>query len=347
MKALWIRVEAHDVDSPDIANFARALGVSNVMALGHAVALAGAIAEHTDDGNIAGLSIEQLEHWARWRGAGGRMGSAIRTHLQAQDGTYRDWTETMGQLVERRQKDRERKQLQKKAREEAREIPRNVHGNSTESSTPFRGSSAATERNGTGRDGTRTAKEHKAETSEGNGAGRSASLRSKSGTATAAPLPPAAQRFLDRFYPVSGRRRSDVEQQLAKLAAGEILTIGKGQYVQAYDVARLEARCADVIAESSTIHDLNAAIAILFAKLGDTKDGSAPGVREAQRLATPDPDASAIDTWIAEHPRDVARITRELAGGGPVDAFAESSIDAQLRARVRQVLASQHAGSAR
>lgn len=344
MKALWIRVEAHDVDSRDISRFAVALGVSKVMALGHSTALAGAIAEHTDDGRIDTVTDEELEQWSRWGGKGGRLAKAVRDHLQAPDGTYRDWTETMGQLVERRAKDRDRKRLEKEARERSRQpsLP-GFHGTSTEAPRTFHGVSSATERNGTERDDTGTAKEHKAESTEGNNGNRSASLRSKSGTATAGSLPPTASRFLDRFYPVAGRRRADVKQQLERLAAGHSVKAPVPGYeqqqpVSAYSVERLEAKCAEVIAESSTIHDLNAAIAILFAKLNDTSDGQTPGQLAAAAHRAPDPEVAEIDTWMHEHPREVESIRRELTAGGPVDAFADVALDAQVRAKVRRRL---------
>jgi hypothetical protein len=53
VKALWIRVDAHAIDSIEVARFAEQLDVDVVTAFGHYCALGGAIAEHAPDGNIA------------------------------------------------------------------------------------------------------------------------------------------------------------------------------------------------------------------------------------------------------------------------------------------------------
>lgn len=160
MKALWIRVEAHDVDSREISRFAIALGVSKVMALGHSTALAGAIAEQTEDGRIDTVTDEELEQWSRWGGKGGRLAKAVRDHLQAPDGTYRDWTDSMGKLVERRAKDRIRKQLPSEQRAptttDSVESPRQGGGNAQAVPRNFRGDSAATRRDETVRNDTTT-----------------------------------------------------------------------------------------------------------------------------------------------------------------------------------------------
>jgi hypothetical protein len=67
MKALWIRVDAHVIDSIPIARFSEALELDAVTALGYYVALGGAIAEHTDDGVITDVADATLEGWARWK----------------------------------------------------------------------------------------------------------------------------------------------------------------------------------------------------------------------------------------------------------------------------------------
>lgn len=298
MKALWIRVEAHDVDSREISRFAVALGVSKVMALGHSTALAGAIAEHTDDGRIDQLTDDELEDWARWTGKGGRLAKAVRDHLMTEGGEFREWLDTMGKLVDRRAKDRDRKELERQARERlAAEADPTFRGSSTDVPRKFHGLSSATERNGTERNETvRTPRQASSQKpSKGgtspresatagsgdvglNGRPPAPPSRARSGTATA-PLPgqwPAPLiDFLDRFYPVKGRRRSDVERQLRILVDGNTVPDAHRQPVRAHSVARLAAACATVLAESHELRDLDKAIVVLLTKLGDTTDVSA------------------------------------------------------------------------
>jgi hypothetical protein len=100
MKALWIRVEAHKVDSVETAQLAEALGIDPVVALGHMTALGGAVAEHTEEGHIADVPNSTLEGWARWKGKKGELARAVREFLQDGDGKYDHWEETMGKLVE-------------------------------------------------------------------------------------------------------------------------------------------------------------------------------------------------------------------------------------------------------
>lgn len=144
MKALWIRVEAHEVDSVRVAQLAEALGIDPVMALGHLVALAGQVAEQTPDGHIATVPNVTIERWARWSGRRGEFARAVREILQDGAGFLDDWNESMGKLVERRAKDRQRKAGSK-------ESPGKDHGNSTENPRNGRGDSSATERDGTER----------------------------------------------------------------------------------------------------------------------------------------------------------------------------------------------------
>jgi hypothetical protein len=145
LKALWLRVDAHKVDSREVGEIADGLGIDVVTALGHVVALGGAIAEHTDDGNISGVSDSVLERWARWSGKRGAFAPVLRRALQSENGEYDNWHEEMGQLVERRARDRKRK-----ATGDSEETPPKSRGNSTETGRD----STATERDVTERNGT-------------------------------------------------------------------------------------------------------------------------------------------------------------------------------------------------
>lgn len=155
MKALWIRVEAHEVDSVRVAQLADTLGVSAVTALGHLVALAGQVAEQTEDGHIADVPNVTLERWARWDGKRDTFARVVREILQDGRGYFDDWKDSMGKLVERRAKDRERKRQAESQQHTfpgiSVETPRKDHGNSVESPRNVRGDSAATVRDGTER----------------------------------------------------------------------------------------------------------------------------------------------------------------------------------------------------
>lgn len=158
MKALWIRVEAHAKDSVKVAQLAEQLGLDPIHALGLYVALGGAIAEHTDAGHIADVPNATLETWAGWKGKRGEFARAVREILQDGDGNYDEWNDSMGKLVERRARDRDRKEREKRDREalqrqlelgDSKEIPPKIQGNSVENPGNFHGHSSATVRDGT------------------------------------------------------------------------------------------------------------------------------------------------------------------------------------------------------
>lgn len=266
MKALWIRVEAHDVESREIGRFAAALRVSRVVALGHSTALAGAIAEHTDDGDLEDLEDDEIEQWARWDGTPGELAAAVRAHLQAEDGTFRDWTVTMGLLVEKREKDRRRKEKERKKKER-------VRGQSTDNPRTGRGKSTVTERNGTGRNGTGDSSSSSLVTKERalNPGEQPALLSQLSTEELLERLPEIARRFFTVFYADAiPRRRHDVALQLATLAAGERVTYRK-QTVCAYDAERLDLKCLEIL-EADNVEKPDSAIAYLFVALNDTTD---------------------------------------------------------------------------
>lgn len=158
MKGLWIRVEAHAVDSVLIAELAEMLGIEPVLALGHLTALGGAVAEHTDDGLIGNLPNTTIETWARWRGKRGDFARATREVLQDGDGRLAEWQEAMGKLVEKRERERSRKEKERviqklMAAGMSEEEARKVHGLSADNTRTVRGESVATERDGTERKG--------------------------------------------------------------------------------------------------------------------------------------------------------------------------------------------------
>lgn len=161
MKGLWIRVEAHAVDSVIVAQLAESLSIEPVLALGHLTALGGAVAEHTEDGLIADIPNTTIEGWARWRGKRGDFARATREVLQDGDGRLVDWLETMGKLVEKRERERTRKERERAIRKlmdqgMSEDEARKVLGLSADNLQNGRGESDATVRNGTERNGRKT-----------------------------------------------------------------------------------------------------------------------------------------------------------------------------------------------
>jgi hypothetical protein len=330
LKALWIRVEAHAIESIEVARFAEHLDVDVVTAFGHYCALGGSIAEHAPEGHIADVPNAAIERWGHWHGKRGRFATAVRAVLEDEDGNFLEWLDSMGKLIERRERERTRKS----------------GGNSAEIPRRDRGISGATERNGTERDVTeRTASSSVNQNSNR----RSGDLDPESARARAngasphepgsAPpadalrpedLPPAAQALVARFYPrgeTDPRRRRDVVTQL-------LATLGAGaRYrkapVRAHSIDRLERRCAEVLREG--MKDPDKAIVVLLAKLSDTSDLSADRQRRelderADEERTEAHDVAAADAWLVDRPDVAAAIDVQLDAEGLVagDALQDS-----------------------
>jgi hypothetical protein len=269
-----------------------------VTAFGHYCALGGAIAEHSPEGFIDGVPDAALERWAKWTGKRGRFAKAVRDVLQSPDGTYGDWLDSMGKLIERREKERARK-----LRGDSAETPRHDTGNS-----------GATERNGTERDVTE--RNVSARSSLQESSNKRSGNAAPPANASADALPRAALELLDRFYPKPGRRRRDVEQQLRDTLNGGA-KLDRHTRVRAGSAARLDAKCREVLTE---VRDPDKAIRVLLLKLGDTSDGSAPGVAvaandvdESHRAErTTAADLVEAYAYFDEHPTAAATLEAEL-----------------------------------
>ncbi len=313
MKALWIRVEAHEVDSVRIGRFAEALGVDVVTALGHYVALGGAVAEHTDSGYIDDVPDRILARWGRWSGKAERFAQAVRLIFQADDGEYANWREEMGELVKRRARDRVRKSSGTSA-----ETPGKFQGKSTELPRKFPAIPAL--RNGTERNGS----------SE-----RSISGAGNTSTDAVAPAsaPPAdasvdvtATAFVECFYATaSAKRRADVMADATLSPAGA--RVGRHesqsgiQRVRAGSPGRLVAKMRETMRERDGLKDRDKAIVVLLRKLGDTSDGSAPGVAAAAAVEreerTSAAEITAARAWYDDQPNAViAAIEADLYARG-------------------------------
>lgn len=322
MKALWIRVDAHKVDSPEVCELADALDIDVVLALGYVVTLGGAVAEHTDDGNIADVPDTTIERWARWKGKRGAFAPALRHGLQNAEGEYDNWHEAMGQLVERRAKDRARKDG--KPRGNSTEVPRKPRGSSTESARD----SAATERDVTERNGSASSSHQESSTRRSGDLDQERASAPPRSFASFAELPPDVIAFGARFYRrATARRRRDVAEQLLALANGDGVEY-KGQRILAGSVDRLVTACRAI----RRVDADNAAIAYLLVKLGDTTDVTAEQVehdrttRQREELDTAAELAHA-DAWLADDPARDADINAQLDALGfsadPGDVFAQ------------------------
>jgi hypothetical protein len=239
----------------------------------------------------------------------------------------------MGQLVERRTRDRNRKRSG-----DSEETPPKSRGNSTEIGRH----STATERDVTERNGTGRSASSSPLTTPKSGAENYTGTLSRARELPAPLADAIAQEpedhrdaiaaWLDEFYPTDDRRRADVSRQLVATLNGGA-SIKRGQVVRAYTVARLAAKCIEVRHEG--VHKADRAIVVLLKKLGDTSDGSAPGQQRAdadRREAAEDIAASAEElrdavAWLDEHPEITASIDAELdtefpAGDGEILAVA-------------------------
>lgn len=331
MKALWIRVEAHAVDSIEVARFAEELGVDVLIAFAHYVTLGGAIAEHTPDGRIVDVPDAAIERWGRWTGKRGVFSPAVRTIFQNDAGEYDNWAESMGKLVERREKERKRK-----APPVSKETPPPFRGNSVETPQPSPGNSGATGRNGTERDVTGRSAGSSSDQSSNRRNGdldpespRAHVSAEPAGPGSAPPadkpadaleLPAAAIAFGALFYPratTPKRRRQDIVRQLQALRSGGVSY--KGTMVRAHSDERLAYHCEAVIREGVRIPD--AAIVVLFAKLADTSDVSK--ARQQQEAAdrideqrTTAHDVACAEAWLVDRPDVEAAIAEQLRAEG-------------------------------
>lgn len=132
-------------------------------------------------------------------------------------------------------------------------------------------------------------------------------------------LPAAAREFGKVFYRDRGasrERQEDVHRQLvATLNGGARLK--RGVKVPAGSVARLEAKCREVIAEG--VKDPDKAIVVLLTKLSDVSDDSpteraAAELKQTERRDEVDTKQRLADAfaWLAEHTDVAAAIDQEL-----------------------------------
>jgi hypothetical protein len=285
-------------------------------------------------------------------GKRGKLANAVRGTLQNDEGEYADWLDAMGKLVERRAADRDRKALEKakrKAREEEerRRVALRECGGSSEEFPPNRariseespqnggGISAATERDGTERDGTGLV-------------GSSGSSRKRSGAVAAPParagnieLPPAAVEFVERFYgDATARRRADIERQLSDATTPRGARLDRKTRVHAGSRDRLNAKCLEVLAEG--VRDLDKAIRVLLIKLSDVSDGSAPGVRQAEiedaEARRDEREFAQMEAWIEGQPEHLDSVNQILAFEGLSAAGNDPFRAVQYQARRRSLV---------
>lgn len=296
MKALWIRIDAHAIDSIEVARLAELLDVDIVTAFGHYCALGGAVAEHSPEGDIAGVPDAALERWGRWAGKRGKFAPAVRQVFQNSEGTYGDWLDSMGKLIERREKERARKS----------------GGNSTETPRRLPGNSGATGRNGTERDGTEVpAFNSSTQKTPNSGAGSAP-------PADAPELPDDVLVFAGRYYPkgvATERRRRDVYRQLCNTLTVGVKVPKTELVAYALTPARLAAKCREVM--QGRVDNPDRAIVLLLIKLADTTSVAATQIQEqvVERTADEAEGRARLErayAWLATRPDAQAWITAEL-----------------------------------
>lgn len=305
MKALWIRVEAHAIDSVEVARFAELLDVDVVTAFGHYCALGGAIAEHSPEGCIRDVPDSAIERWGRWTGKRGRFAPAVRQVFESDAGDFSDWLDSMGKLIERREKERARKS----------------GGNSAETPRRVAGNSGATGRNGTERNGTEVpASSSSTQKSPNSGAG-SAPLVGSHGDSP--DLPDDVLAFLGRYYArgvATDRRRRDVYRQVCDTLTVGVKVPKTDRVARALSAERLAAKCREVM--QGRVDDPDRAIVLLLIKLADTSNvletttEQASVERDREEAEGRTRLARAL-AWIATRPDAKAWLEKEL-GPEPV-----------------------------
>ena len=324
MNALWIRVEANEKGSRRVWAMRRALGIPVPHVVGYLTCLGGEIAQHAPDGNVADVEDELLETWAMWDGAPGAFAAAFRAAC-APEGRFLGWTETMGELVRRREKDRLRKRTEPKPGGAA-EVPRK---------------SAEAPRKSSVRDETR-----RNETDETSGAEISVEPPARAHDAApaaagasshderrepdfaplrAAPLAPLVSRLLrERYRDATAERRRDVARQLAealtpagaKLRRGVVVRTTPTTLATAIGLAlgeRIDNPDRSIFIVLLKCHDGKANLALdakgrtaTEAAAADVRAETAADEREfAQREA-------AARTWLEQHPDEATEVARRV-----------------------------------
>lgn len=281
-KALWIRVEAHELDSLRVARLAAALRIKPVQALGHLVALAGNVAEHTPGGHIADVPEAALEQWSGWSGKVGVFAAAARKHLEdPATGQLGNWEDTMGNLVERRERDAERMRLKRATRPGTGAIADGnghyVREQSPDGSFTNVEQSATTERH--------TTERHVVPST----------LSSDSDT-SAREMPEAVEIFVRKFYSTAGeKRQADVRAQLKATLCADGARIKGGECAKAVNIAHL-ARCLATVMRDKRPKDPN--VAIQWALL-EIRNSYLEALSEQSRAADRKRDSETGPTMIA------------------------------------------------
>jgi hypothetical protein len=156
----------------------------------------------------------------------------------------------------------------------------------------------------------------------------------------AALLEPIWEAFARRFYATaSGHRLGEVARQILATLSDQGAHLGKRQYVRAGSAERLIAKMRETMGEA--VRDPDKAIRVLLLKLGDTSDGSAPGVAAAEAIKseerTTEADVAAAERWLEKHPELVPEIEQQLDYRGLL-ADDGDDYSRQVRAMARTAL---------
>jgi hypothetical protein len=337
MASSWIRVDAEVGGDARVARARRILKVTRPTMVGMLVLLEIELLKQNPSGELAAVDTDTLAEWAGFEGKPEVFGQALE--LLTVDGRIYGWEDRHGVLLHRLEKDKRRKRELRDKRRAERDILQNSARRPEDGPTDNARTSAPnplpTERrrngDGTERNGTETTPLEALHPTSNKRGGEAAAEHpadradrpappADAGTSTA-DLPRDAVALLDRFYPADNPRRRDVAQQLrASLGAGA--KFDKGTTVRAGSVDRLAAKCREVLDEHVRVPD--SAIRLLLIKLGDTSDGSAPGVTVAKIEADEqrrDEQATAADEataerWLNDHLTVAASIEEQLNRDG-------------------------------
>ena len=128
---MWVRVDDDVIEHPKTYRLARLMGTDRATALGLLVAIWGYASRHHHDGDITDLELSAIHQRVGWTSAGLSAGvldpvrSDVRSVLvgsgyadRSDDGrvVLHDWEEHQGPMIERREKDKKRKELARRKR---------------------------------------------------------------------------------------------------------------------------------------------------------------------------------------------------------------------------------------
>jgi hypothetical protein len=155
-------------------------------------------------------------------------------------------------------------------------------------------------------------------------------------------LPSDVVEFGARYYgDAPAERRRKIASQLLRLARGEGIRY-KGSLIKAGSLGRLARKCRDVL-DGNDVRNRDAAIAVLFVKLGDSTDLSDEQRRRdethrAEETRQTAHDTNAAEAWLEDNPAVAGAVDEELERQGFAAGGARDGIKTMTRTWVRRGL---------